>query len=98
MKQASRLSDIGALDNVGRYNQQQQQALMDAQYQEFLKQQDYTNNRLQGQSAIMSGIPHSGVNHSYYQTPATPQMSVPSQFGNLAGGLLAARMMGAGRG
>lgn len=92
-RQASRLSDAGALENVGRYNQQQQQSIMDAQYQEFLRQQDYTNNRLQGQSAIMSGIPHNGVNHAYYQTPATPQQSIPSSFGNIAGGLLAARMM-----
>jgi len=96
-KQASRFSDLGALENVGRYKQQQEQSILDAQYQEFLRQINHPQDRLAAQVANMHGMPHQGVNQAYYQTPATPQANIASGFGNLAGGLLASRLMGVNR-
>jgi hypothetical protein len=94
-RQGTRLADVAALENVGRYKQQQQQALLDAQYQEYLRQLEHPAQRLSFQMGLMKGMPFQGINQAYYQTPTTPQMGLPQQFANLAGGILSGRMMGA---
>jgi hypothetical protein len=93
-RQASRLSDIGSLESVGRNNQQREQSILDSQYQEFLRQISHPQERLSEQVANMYGMPHNGVNHAYYQTPAAPQGNIASSIGNIAGGLSAAQLMG----
>jgi hypothetical protein len=99
-KQGTRLADMAALENAGRYEQQQNQALLDQQYQEYLRQLEHPLQRLNFQMAMMKGVPSQGINQSYYQTPATPQMNIPGQFANLAQVILGGRLMGAfgGRG
>lgn len=96
-RQGSRFSDIAALENIGKYKQQQDQSILDARYQEWLRQLEHNQQKLQFQSAMMHGMPSQGINQSYYQTPASPQMNLAGQFGPLAIGLLGARMAAGGR-
>jgi len=91
-QQGSRLADIAALENQGRYQQQQGQANRDVMYQNFLREQEHPLHRAQFQSAMMQGMPAQGINQSYYQTPATPQMNVLGQLGPLAGNIWGTRM------
>ncbi len=93
-KQASRMGDVGALEGVGRYKQQQEQSILDAQYQEYLRQLDEPMRRLQAQAGIMHGLPSTGSIQQYRETPATPQTAIPSNLSTIASGLLAARMFG----
>lgn len=97
VRQGARFGDIAGLENVGRYRQQQQQAVNDVRYQNWLREQEHPMYRMQQQAALMQGIPSQGVNQSYYQTPATPAMNIPGQFGQMAGNLLGARMAMGGR-
>jgi hypothetical protein len=97
-KQGSRYADINALEGVGRYNQQQNQSILDAQYQEYLRQQDEPMRRLQAQSSILHGIPHAMSTTQFRESaPIGPQTSVPNQIGNIAQTLLALRLGSAGR-
>jgi hypothetical protein len=97
-KQGSRYADINALEGVGRYNQQQNQSILDAQYQEYLRQQDEPMRRLQAQSAILNGMPHTLSTTQFIESaPIGPQTSVPNQIGNIAQTLLALRLGSAGR-
>jgi hypothetical protein len=96
-RQGNRFSDIAALEAIGKYKQQQDQSMLDARYQEWLRQRDDPQQRLAFQAAMMQGMPSQGVNQAYYQTPAPQQMNMAGQFGPLAVGLLGTRMMGAGR-
>lgn len=96
-RQGSRFADIAALENIGKYKQQQDQAGLDTRYQEWLRQLEHGQQKLQFQSAMMHGMPSQGINQSYYQTPAPQQMNLAGQFGPLAMGLLGARMASGGR-
>lgn len=96
-RQGNRFSDIAALEAVGKYKQQHDQSMLDARYQEWLRQRDDPQQRLAFQAAMMQGMPSQGVNQAYFQTPAAPQMNMSGQLGPLAVGLLGARMMGGGR-
>jgi hypothetical protein len=96
-RQGNRFSDIAALEAIGKYKQQQDQSILDTQYQEWLRQRDDPQQRLAFQAAMMHGMPSQGVNQAYFQTPAAPQMNMAGQFGPLAIGLLGTRLMGAGR-
>lgn len=91
-RQGARFGDIAGLENVGRYRQQQQQASNDIRYQNWLREQEHPMYRMQQQAGIMQGVPSQGINQSYYQTPATPAMNIPGQFGQMAGQFLGARM------
>lgn len=95
-QQGSRFADIAALENQGRYQQQQNQANLDILHQNWLRESEHPMHRAQFQAGIMQGIPTQGINQSYYQTPATPQMNVLGQLGPLAGNIWGTRMM-AGR-
>lgn len=97
-KQGSRYADINALEGVGRYKQQQDQSILNQQYQEYLRQQDEPMRRLQAQSSILHGIPHPMSSTTFNEVaPTGPQTSVPSQIGNIAQTLLALRLGSAGR-
>lgn len=93
-RQGARLADVAALENQGRYQQQQQQAAHDFRYQEFLRNLEHPMQRLAYQASILQGLPTQGINQSYYQTPATPQMNVMGALGPLAAQIWATRMMG----
>jgi len=96
-RQGARFADISALENIGRYRQQQQQAANDVRYQNWLREQEHPMYRMQQQAAMMQGMPGQGINQSYYQTPATPAMNVIGQLGPLAGAIWGTRMMSGGR-
>jgi hypothetical protein len=96
-RQGTRFADISGLENVGRYRQQQQQAAEDIRYQNWLREQEHPMYRMQQQAAVMQGVPAQGINQSYYQTPATPALNIPGQFGQMAGQILGARMAMGGR-
>lgn len=94
-KQAARLSDASALENIGRYRQQQEQSILDTQYQEYLRQMEEPMRRLEQQAAILHGVPNfSSSVTSFRETPPTAPTSAPSNIGNIASSLLAARLMG----
>ncbi len=93
-RQGSRYADIAALESVGKYKQQYDQSGLDTRYQDWLRQQEHPQQRLQFQSAMMHGMPSQGINQSYYQTPAQQQMNLAGQLGPVAIGLLGARMAG----
>ena len=96
-RQGSRLADVATLENQGRYQQQQNQAALDARYQNFLRELEHPMNRLSFQSGIMQGMPYQGINQSYYQTPAGPQATIMNQLGPLAAQIWATRnLMGGG--
>jgi len=97
-KQGSRLADANALENIGRYRQQQQQSVLDTQYQEYLRQMDEPMRRLEQQAAILHGVPSfSRSVTSFSETPSTAPTSAPSNIGNIASSLLAARLMSGSR-
>lgn len=92
-QQGSRLADVAALENQGRYQQQQNQANMDIRYQNWLRELEHPMHRMGFQASMMHGLPHQGINQSYYQTPATPQMNLLGQLGPLAGNIWGTRQM-----
>lgn len=96
-RQGSRFSDIAALEGVGKYKQQQDQATLDTRYQDWLRALEHPQQKLSFQNAMMQGMPSQGINQSYYQTPAPQQMNLSGQFGPLALGLLGAGMAGGRR-
>jgi hypothetical protein len=93
LRQAGHLSDVAALEGRGRYEQQQDQAARELAYQDFLRQQNYPMEAIERQAALLHGIPAPTQNMNYYQTPASPQLNVLGQLGNLATNVYAARMM-----
>jgi len=93
-KQGARMADANALENIGRYRQQQQQSILDTQYQEYLRQMEEPMRRLEQQAAILHGVPNfSSSTTQYRETPPTAPTSAPSNIGNIASSLLAARLM-----
>jgi hypothetical protein len=96
-RQGSRIADMAILENQGKYRQQQQQAALDAKYQNFLREIEHPSQRLAFQSAMMQGVPHQGINQAYYQTPATPQTSILSALGPMVGQMWMMRNMPSGR-
>lgn len=95
LQQAGMLSDMAMLENQGRYQQQQKQAGLDIDYQDFLRQMEHPMQRLTYLQSILQGLPtqNLGMHQSFYQTPATPQMNVLGQLGTLAGNIWGSRMM-----
>lgn len=96
-RQGSRFSDIAGLEGVGKYKQQQDQAILDTKYQDWLRSLEHRQQKLSFQNAMMQGMPSQGINQSYYQTPTPQQMNLSGQFGPLALGLLGAGMAGGRR-
>lgn len=96
-KQGARLADANALENIGRYRQQQEQSILDTKYQEYLRQIEEPMRRLDQQAAILHGIPgFSSTTTQFRETPSTAPTSAPSNIGNIASSLLAARLMSGG--
>lgn len=95
LKQAARLADANALESIGRYKQQHRQSELDTQYQEYLRQLHEPIRRMEQQAAILHGIPNfSSSSTAFSETPNTAPTSAPSNIGNIASSLLAARLMG----
>ena len=69
-----RMAEANALENIGRYRQQQEQSILDTQYQEYLRQLDEPMRRLQAQASILSGVPNfSSSITAFRETPPTAQ-------------------------
>lgn len=94
-KQGARMAEANALENIGRYRQQQEQSILDTQYQEYLRQLDEPMRRLQAQASILSGVPNfSSSITAFRETPPTAPTAAPNALGNIAASLLSARLMG----
>lgn len=94
-KLAERMASAHALENIGRYRQQQEQSILDTQYQEYLRQLEEPMRRLQAQASILHGVPNFGSSiTSFRETPPTAPTAAPSNLGNIASSLLASRLMG----
>lgn len=92
MGQAANFADVAALENQGRYQQQQGQAQRDIMYQEWLRNLEHPIHRLSQRQAILQGLPVPTLNQAYFQTPTTPQMNTWGQVGPMAGQILGAMM------
>lgn len=91
-RQAAQLADISMLTDQGRYQQQQQQALNDIRYNDWLQEQNYPQEMLNQQMGIMQGIPVQRQSTNMTQTPGVPQMNVLGQIGPLAAQIYGARL------
>ena len=94
-KQAARMADASALENAGRYKQQQEQSILDTQYQNYLRQMEEPMKRMGQQASILhNGIPNFSSSVSQFrETPSTAPTNAPSNMANIASSLLAARLM-----
>jgi len=98
LRQGARMSDIAALEGIGRYEQQQKQSILDAQYQEYLRQLEEPIRRLGVQSSILHGIPSTGGSiTSFRETPPTAPTATQSNLSNIAGTLLSSGLLGGRR-
>ncbi len=68
------------------------QAMKDIAHQDFLRQQNYPLEMIGAHASVLHGVPRTSQEMSYQQAPATPQLNVLGQLGNLAGNIYAARM------
>lgn len=96
-EQAAHLADIATLESQGRYQQQQEQAQLDTQYQDWMRQKEHAWLQMQRLMSLMHGIPAPTMQQAFYQAPATPQMNLAGGVGQLAGNILAARMAAGNR-
>jgi hypothetical protein len=94
IKQGSEFADIAAQESLGKSLQQREQAQLDIAHQDWLRQQEYPSQALAYQSALMRGIPTSGISVGYSQTPGAPEMNTTGNVGRIAAQLLASRMAG----
>jgi hypothetical protein len=98
LKQGVRMSDTAALEGIGRYEQQQKQSILDAQYQEYLRQLEEPIRRLGLQSSILHGLPSTGLSVSAFrETPPTAPTATQSNLSNIAGTLLSSGLLGGRR-
>jgi len=91
-KQAGRLGDIEALTNQGGAQRAHNQAGLDIDYQNFMRQKAYPQEALASQAAIMGNIPAPQSSYTAQQTPGIPQLNTAGNLGALAGNLYGARM------
>lgn len=99
--QAANLADVAALREQGEAQRQHEQVKADIGYGDFLRQHNFSGQKLTEHTANVHGMPHSsqafGVEQSFPQ--ATPQTNTAGRVGEIAGTLFGARrMMGYKRG
>lgn len=87
-KQAANLSDVAALENMGRYNQQQLQAQNEEERKHHMEQSEYPMQQLSNQSALLNGMSVPSSQAYIHQSPNAPQANVASNLASVAGGFL----------
>jgi hypothetical protein len=83
-QQGLNLNDMNTMLSLGGQEQQQQQAILDAQYNNQFRQYQQPMQELGFYSDIYQGMP---IGQSTYSQSAAPSPSTVSQLGGLAGGL-----------
>jgi hypothetical protein len=79
--QAGLAGELAILGEQGRYQQQQEQALKDLKFQDYLREINFPKEQAAFASAMYHGIPATTNTTSYGATPAGPQTNIA---GNLA--------------
>jgi len=97
LAQGSNIADIASLMDQGRYAQQQQQAVQDVLYEDYVRQRENPWVQLGNQAAIAKGIPNPIQQTQFSTVPQSAQTSVLGSVGNLAASILGASLMGGRR-
>lgn len=92
LENTMKLSDMAALENQGKMLQQQRQAGLDLDYANKVEQEEHKARKISQALAHLQGVPHEVSTRGANYTPAAPQMNMMGQLGQLATGLLGARM------
>ncbi|HEY5234726.1 MAG TPA: hypothetical protein VIJ14_01000 [Rhabdochlamydiaceae bacterium] len=92
MANAGKAADIAMLENQGKMQLQHEQARKDLAYSDFMNEQERPSRQISQHLAFMQGVPYERSFNSFSQTPGVAQMNLPGQIGQLATGLLGARM------
>ena len=75
------LQNLQALSTAGGVQQGQDQAGLNAQYNEFLRQQNYLPNALKAQQGLIAGLPRGSVTESYSAKPSALQTGIGTAAG-----------------
>jgi hypothetical protein len=75
------LQNLQALSSAGKTQQEQEQAGLNAQYNEYLRQLNYLPNALKNQQQLIQGMPGGTEEKLYGATPSTFQQTVGASAG-----------------
>jgi hypothetical protein len=93
-RQASRIADIGALQEVGGLAQQTEQNMQDAAYHQWLRGQAWPFERFQMRQAMLSGLPFHTGNMQIFREAPQARLNSAGNLSSLAMALLGARRKG----
>lgn len=92
--QALRGMDIAGLQEQGKFQQHHKQRELDQTYNDFLRQQNFPQERLSQYSSAISGVPYSAPSYSVNTTPPVPTLNTWGNIGAIAPQLYGMGMMG----
>ncbi len=92
--QAGLAGELAILGEQGRYQQQQEQALRDLKFQDYLRELNFPKEQAAFASAMYHGIPTPLSTTTYGASPAAPQTNIAGNLGQMAAALLGARYAG----
>lgn len=92
MHQAGNLADIAMLENQGKYRQAHHQGVLNQGYDDWLRQQNHSQNKLNQYMASLQQIPYENRSMNASFQPAAPQVNAMGNLGQLAMNLYGARM------
>lgn len=93
-QQAARIAEIGTLQDLGLQQQQHEQNIAEAAYNQFLRQQSATPEKLQMRAALLHGLPfHVSSSRTFGESPQ-PRLNTAGKLGSLAMALLGMRRRG----
>lgn len=90
MHQAGLAGELAMMGEQGRYQQQQEQALRDTKYQDYLRQQNYPKEQAAFASAMYHGIPTPVNTTQYSSSPNAPQTNIAGNLGQFGSSMLGA--------
>lgn len=82
--QAGLAGELAILGEQGRYQQQQEQAAKDLNFQEYLRQINFPKEQAAFASAMYHGIPTPTNTFSYGSSPAAPQTNIAGNMAQMA--------------
>jgi hypothetical protein len=94
LSQALRGLDIVGLQEQGKFHQHHKQKELDQLYNDFLRQQNFPQERLSQYTASLSGVPYSAPSYTVNTTPPVPTLNTWGNIGAVAPQLLGMGMMG----
>lgn len=94
LSQALRVMDIAGLQEQGKLIQHHKQKELDQTYNDFLRQQNFPQERLSQYSSALSGVPYSAPSYSVNTTPPVPTLNTWGNIGAIAPQLYGMGMMG----